>query len=159
MTNMDVVDDSSLSWMLVNGSAKLGASELDDQMLAPFAENAPPKGPADATKLFAINQTDIVTWVVDGQPLSEPQNPIIYGGVSDGWNAVTTIHMPANSTIDLIMHVANDSMDTVSRGVLSRSSRQIVANQSMSRWVIPCTFMVTNFGFWGRVKASSHTIL
>lgn len=122
MTNMDTVDDSTLTWMLVNGSAKLSASELDDQMLAPFDGNAPPSGPSDVTQLFAINQTDIVTWVVNGQPFSEPQNPIIYGNASDGWNAATTLHMPGNSTIDLIMHVANDSMDTVSC-VLSQGSQ------------------------------------
>ncbi|KAK5078743.1 hypothetical protein LTR51_000934 [Lithohypha guttulata] len=113
MTNMDIMDDSTLTWMLVNGSAKLTAPELDDQMLAPFDGNAPPSGPSDTTELFAINQTDIVTWVVNGQPFSEPQSPIIYGNVSDGWNAATTLHMPGNSTIDLIMYVANDSMDTM----------------------------------------------
>merc|ERR1712000_188033 len=112
-TSMDTMDDSALTWMLVNGSAKLNASELDDQMLAPFDGNAPPSGPSDVTELFAINQTDIVTWVVNGQPFSEPQSPIIYGNASDGWNAATTLHMPGNSTIDLIMHVANDSMDTM----------------------------------------------
>lgn len=114
------MDDSALTWMLVNGSAKLNASELDDQMLAPFDGNAPPSGPSDVTELFAINQTDIVTWVVNGQPFSEPQSPIIYGNASDGWNAATTLHMPGNSTIDLIMHVANDSMDTVSCILISR---------------------------------------
>ncbi len=110
---MGTADDSALTWMLVNGSAKLNASELDDQMLAPFNRNAPPSGPSDVTQLFAINQTDIVTWVINGQPFSEPQRPIIYGNASDGWGAATTLHMPGNSTIDLIMHVANDSMDTV----------------------------------------------
>lgn len=123
MTNMDTVDDSTLTWMLVNGSAKLNASELDDQMLAPFDGNAPPSGPSDVTELFAINQTDIVTWVVNGQPFSEPQTPMIYGNASDGWNAATTLHMPGNSTIDLIMHVANDSMDTVGYVLFSRMPR------------------------------------
>ncbi|KAL2391842.1 hypothetical protein ABEF93_000073 [Exophiala dermatitidis] len=111
--NMGPVDDTALTWMLVNGSAKLNASELNSQMLAPYDGNVPPSGPSDVTKLFAINQTDIVTWAINGQPFLEPQRPIVYGNVSDGWNAVTTLHMPGNSTVDLIMYVANDSMDTM----------------------------------------------
>ncbi|ERF69138.1 hypothetical protein EPUS_01094 [Endocarpon pusillum Z07020] len=98
MTNMHTVDDSGLTWMLVNGSAKPNATELDDQMLAPFNGNAPPSGQSDVTELFAINQTDI------------PHN---IGNASDGWNAGTTLYMPGNSTVDLIMYVANDSMDTM----------------------------------------------
>lgn len=74
----------------------------------------PPTTPATVTQLFTINQTDIVTWVVDGYPYSEPKTPIIYGNVSDAWNANTTLKMPFNSTIDLILRIANDSMDTVS---------------------------------------------
>lgn len=108
------MDDPALPWALVNGSAKLTAAELDEQTLAPFDSSGPPSGPSAVTKLFAINQTDVVTWVIDGQPFSEPSRPIIYGNTSDGWEAATSLHLPGNSTIDLIMHVANDSMDTVS---------------------------------------------
>ncbi len=113
MTNMGTVDDATLTWMLVNGSAMLNASELDGQKLAPYEGNVPPSGPSDVTQLFAIGQTDVVTWVINSQPFSEPQRPILYGNASDGWDAVTTLHMPSNSTIDLIMYVATDSMDTV----------------------------------------------
>lgn len=112
---MAPVDEPNLTWMLVNGSAKLNTSELDYRMLAPFDSNAPASGPPGVTQVFAINQTDIVTWVINDQPFSEPTRPIIYGNASDSWKAATTLHMPANSTVDLIMHVANDSMDTVSR--------------------------------------------
>lgn len=48
------------------------------------------------------------------EPFAEPARPIIYGPVSDGWGAATTILNPANATIDIVMKVANDSMDTVS---------------------------------------------
>ncbi|KIW52028.1 hypothetical protein, variant 6 [Exophiala xenobiotica] len=113
MTNMGTVDDATLTWMLVNGSAMLNASELDGQKLAPYEGNVPPSGPSDVTQLFAIGQTDVVTWVINSQPFSEPQRPILYGNASDGWDAVTTLHMPSNSTIDLIMYVATDSMDTM----------------------------------------------
>ncbi len=100
--------------MLVNGSAKPDVSELDERQLAPFEQNMPPSAPADMTRIFTINQTDVVAWVVDGYPYSEPETPIIYGNASDGWAANTTLHMPYNSTIDIIMRIANDSMDTVS---------------------------------------------
>ena len=123
MTNMGTVDDAALTWMLVNGSAKLNASELDDQSLAPYDGNVPPSGPSGVTHIFAINQTDIVTWAINGQPFSEPQRPIMYGNASDGWNAATTLHLPGNSTIDLIMYIANDSMDTVGCLPFSRRPR------------------------------------
>ena len=100
--------------MLTNGSAKLNSATLNERSLFPFEGNMPPTTPATVTRLFTINQTDILTWVVDGDPYSEPKTPIIYGNVSDAWNANTTLKMPLNSTIDLILRIANDSMDTVS---------------------------------------------
>ncbi|KAK9360812.1 conidial pigment biosynthesis oxidase PcArbB [Lipomyces starkeyi] len=108
-----ILDDSAAVWMLTNGSAKLGSSELNDQLLAPFESNMPPSAPADVTRFFTISQTDIVTWVVDGYPYSEPKMPIIYGNVSDAWTANTTLHMPFNSTVDIVMQIANDSIDTM----------------------------------------------
>jgi hypothetical protein len=111
---MSVVDHPAMTWALVNGSAKLDAAELDAYMLAPFNGNMPPTGAPNITRLFAINQTDVATWVINGQPFSEPTRPIIYGNVSDGWNAATTLHTPPNSIVDIIMNVATDSMDTVS---------------------------------------------
>ncbi|KIW35951.1 hypothetical protein, variant 2 [Exophiala oligosperma] len=100
-------------WMLVNGSATSGTVELDDQTLAPFTGNTAPSGAATVTRHFAINQTGIVTWVANREPFAEPARPIIYGSVSDGWNAATTLFTPANATVDIIMKVANDSMDTM----------------------------------------------
>ncbi|KAK9342670.1 multicopper oxidase-domain-containing protein [Lipomyces starkeyi] len=108
-----ILDDPAAVWILTNGSAKLGSSELNDQLLAPFESNMPPSAPADVTRFFTISQTDIVTWVVDGYPYSEPKMPIIYGNVSDAWTANTTLHMPFNSTVDIVMQIANDSMDTM----------------------------------------------
>lgn len=115
MTGMSTVDDPAQTYMLVNGSAKLNAAELDDTRLAPFDKISPPRGSANVTHLFAISQTGIVNWVVNGQAYSEPQRPIVYGNVSDGWNASTTLHVPGNSTVDILMYVAKDSMDTVSQ--------------------------------------------
>lgn len=106
--------DEASTWMLTNGSAKLNASELDVTLLAAFDGNIPPSTPADTTLSFMINQTDIVTWVVDGSPYLEPERPILYGNASDGWNANTTYHLPSNSTVDIIMNIANDSLDAVS---------------------------------------------
>ena len=112
---MSLLDDRDSSvWMLTNGSAKLNSSILDESSLSPFKDNMTPTTPATLTRHFAINQTDVVTWVVDGYPYSEPKTPIIYGNVSDAWNANTTLKMPLNSTIDLILRIANNSMDTVS---------------------------------------------
>ena len=112
-SEMAMVQDPHLTWMLVNGSAKLNAPELDDQKLAPFEGISPPNGPSNVTQLFAINQSGIVTWAINDHPYSEPSRPVIYGNASDGWESATTLHMPGNATIDLIMHVANDSMDSV----------------------------------------------
>jgi hypothetical protein len=101
--------------MFVNGSAKADTSELDPTMLHPFESSAaPPSTEVDLTKSFMINQTDIVTWVVDRYPYQEADIPIVFGESSDGWLASTTQHVPFNSTIDIIMSIANDSMDTVS---------------------------------------------
>ncbi len=100
-------------WMLTNGSATQDANELVESRLAPFEGNTPPTTAADVTRFFNINQTDIVTWVVDQYPYAEPTIPIIYGNMSDGWNANTTLHSPTNSTVDIVMNVANGSLDTV----------------------------------------------
>jgi L-ascorbate oxidase len=100
--------------MLTNGSAAQNSAILDAQKLFPFEGNSPVTGPADLTHSFTINQTDIVMWVVDGATYVEADVPIVYGNVSDGWKANTTFHMPSNSTIDIIMTIANDSMDLVS---------------------------------------------
>ncbi|RAR01519.1 Conidial pigment biosynthesis oxidase PcArbB [Stemphylium lycopersici] len=112
--SVNILDDRDSSvWMLTNGSAKLNSATLNERSLFPFDGNMPPITPATVTRLFTINQTDIVTWVVDGYTYSEPKTPIIYGNVSDAWNANTTLKMPLNSTIDLILRIANDSMDTM----------------------------------------------
>lgn len=92
----------------------MNASTLDTGLLQPFKSNSPPSGMADMTKVFNISQTGIVTWVIDRDPYTEASTPILYGNSSDGWNANTTLHLPLNSTIDIIMAVANDSMDKVS---------------------------------------------
>lgn len=111
----DVTEDSAMTWMYINGSAKADASILDPQALSPFEDNmSPPSGPADKTLSFLINQTDITTWVVDRFPFSEPKIPIVYGDVSGGWKANTTIHVPLNATIDIIMNIDNKSLDVVS---------------------------------------------
>lgn len=100
--------------MMTNGSAKRDVSVLNPSLLSPFDGNKPPAKMADVTKIFAINQTGIVEWVVDRYPYSEPTTPILFGNRSEAWQANTTIHVPFNSTIDIIMIVANGSMDTVS---------------------------------------------
>ncbi|KAF2178466.1 multicopper oxidase [Zopfia rhizophila CBS 207.26] len=114
ISSVNILDDRDASvWMLTNGSAKLNSSTLSERSLSPFEGNMPPTTPATVTRHFTINQTDVVTWVVDGYPYSEPKTPIIYGNVSDAWDANTTLKMPLNSTIDLILRIANDSMDTM----------------------------------------------
>lgn len=100
--------------MLVNGSAKPEIPALDPASLSPFSSDSPPSGVAAVTKMFSISQTGITTWVLDQNPYTEASRPVLYGNSSDGWNANTTIHLPYNATVDLIMMVANDSMDQVS---------------------------------------------
>lgn len=51
---------------------------------------------------------------MNGTPYQMPQVPLLYSNTSDGWNASTTLHVPLNSTVDMILQVANDSMDAVS---------------------------------------------
>lgn len=109
-----VQDDIASVWTLKNGSAVSTATTLDPLSLRPFVKIAPPLGKADITKVFTINQTDIVEWVMDGHPYAETAIPIVYGTSSDGWNASTKLHLPFNSTIDIIMVMANNSMDLVS---------------------------------------------
>lgn len=117
------------SWMLINGSAKAGATLLDPMSLAPFQANiAPPAGPATRTLSFAINQTDIVSWVIDRTPFQEPKVPILYGNASAGWDASTTKHLPLNSTIDIVLRISNQSMDTVRLFCIQTSD--ILANRS-----------------------------
>lgn len=112
-TDVSIYDDSPSVYVR---AAKSPAGMLDAQSLAPFEQNPPPNAPATATKNFNISQTDIVVWVVNGYPYSEAKMPIVYGNNSDGWNANTTLHMPYQSTVDIVMRIASDSMDTVSLG-------------------------------------------
>lgn len=107
MNNTDTI------YMLTNGSATPDSSILNTTLLHPFSSTPPPPGKADLTKSFAINQTGITTWVIDRYPYAEASIPILSGTASSGWNANTTIHLPFNSTIDIVMHVANESMDSV----------------------------------------------
>ncbi|KAJ0414301.1 hypothetical protein BJY00DRAFT_321107 [Aspergillus carlsbadensis] len=109
----DVSVDPMSVWILTNGSATQGANKLVESCLAPFEGNRPPTTPSDTTRIVNINQTDIVTWVVDRYPYDEPSVPIIYGNMSDGRYSNTTLHLPANSTVDIVMNVANDSLDTM----------------------------------------------
>ncbi|KAJ9139015.1 Multicopper oxidase [Coniochaeta hoffmannii] len=106
-----VVDDPAMVWTFTNGSAKLAAPLLDPQRLSPFESTPPSSGAANQTHVFTINQTDVTTWVVNNNPFQEPQVPIVYGTQSDAWQANTTYHMPSNSVIDIVLKVADDSMD------------------------------------------------
>ncbi|KAH8705516.1 Cupredoxin [Talaromyces proteolyticus] len=108
-----IQEDPMSTWMLLNGSATANATALDATSLRPFVSNAPPVGAANVTKYFSLNQTDIVTWVMNGYPYVEAEVPVLYGNSSDGWLANTTIQLPINSTIDVILTIANDSMDVM----------------------------------------------
>src|SRR4051812_4356516 len=108
------MEDATTIWTYTNGSAKAGAPLLDATRLSPFEDGyAPPSRPADRTLSFAINQSGIITWMVGEAPFREPNVPIIYGDVSDGWGSNTTMHLPINSTIDIIIRISDRSMDTV----------------------------------------------
>ncbi len=106
-------DPSMSVYMLQNGSATANASTLDPTLLHPFESTSPPSGMADMTKALNISQTGIVTWVMNRDPYIEAATPVLYGNSSEGWNANTTLHLPFNSTFDIIMSIADDSMDKV----------------------------------------------
>jgi len=110
---MSVANDPASVWMLTNGSAKADVATLNPSLLSPFDGNKPPTNAADLTKSFAISQTGVTEWVIDGYPFAEPKTPILLGNVSDGWQANTTVYLPFNSTIDIIMTISKDSMDTM----------------------------------------------
>jgi hypothetical protein len=135
--------NASSIWTLVNGSAKGGATQLDPAMLAPFDGNRPPSKKADLTKGFQVSQTGIVEWVIDKYPYSEPKVPIVFGNSSDGWMAGSTLHMPFNSTIDIILTISNDSMDMVAMLYPPIDAR---VNLIENRWATRCIFMVTSSG-------------
>ena len=143
-------EDPMSTWMLLNGSATANATTLDATSLQPFVSNAPPVGAANVTKHFIINETDIVTWVMDGYPYKEPVMPILYGNTSDGWLANTTIQLPINSTIDIILMIANDSMDTVR---LCPMLHYCVndTDYHVNRWATRYICMATSFGSWALV--------
>ncbi|KAJ5343453.1 hypothetical protein N7541_008006 [Penicillium brevicompactum] len=114
MSPSNVSVDPDFIWMRTNGTAKTGARELDETQLSPFEGNRPPSSKAaDLTRQFTINQTGIVTWVVNKDPYAEAEIPLIYGNASNLWDASTTLHMPSNASIDIVMNIANDSMDTM----------------------------------------------
>jgi hypothetical protein len=111
---MDAMEEPTEPWIYINGSAKADAVLLDPSVLSPLHDdNSPPSGRADKALTFTVNQTDIVTWVIDSAPFKEPDVPIVYGEISSGWDSNTTIHVPINSTIDIIITISNQSMDMV----------------------------------------------
>lgn len=114
MTASILAGDTSGVHMLANSSARTAASTLRPQDLGPFDRIAPPIHNNNVvTKNLNVSQTGIVTWVVGRYAYSEPKIPVFNGNISDGWNANTTLHLPFNATIDLIMRISPDSMDTV----------------------------------------------
>jgi hypothetical protein len=157
-TSMTAEDEPVSVWMLANGSASGGVATLDPSLLSLFGSSIPFRKVADLTKFFVINQTGIVTWVVDGYPYTEPTTPILFGDGSDGWQANSTVHMPFNSTIDVIMTIANDSMDMVGSFLQLSSLLVILANLiTLHRWAIQCIFTGTSFGSWDPVMDHSCT--
>ena len=110
---IEVGEDPMPIYILKNGSATMNASTLDTTLLHPFQSDSPPSGKADVSTVLNISQTGVVTWVMNRDPYKEASIPILYGNSSDGWSANTTLHLPSNSTIDIIMAVADDSMDKV----------------------------------------------
>ena len=161
---MNIMDDPLNVWMLTNGSAKPDASVINPQLLSPFTPTSPPSGPAHQTHNFMINQTGNVTWVLNDAPFSDPKIPIIQGNVSDGWLAKTTIHMPFNSTIDIIMRIASDSMDMVSLSLyffqwLSLWSLPQLTWDVYWRWAIPCICTAISSGCSGLAPALFHIAL
>merc|ERR1711939_122430 len=114
MTSSILAGDTSGVHMLANSSARTAASTLRRQDLGPFDRIAPPIHNHNVvTKNLNVSQTGIATWVVDRYAYSEPKIPVLNGNISDGWNANTTLHLPFNATIDLIMRISPDSMDTM----------------------------------------------
>ncbi|KAL1582284.1 hypothetical protein WHR41_09162 [Cladosporium halotolerans] len=114
MKSSILAGDTSGVHMLANSSARTAASILRRQNLGPFDRIAPPIHNNNVvTKNLNVSQTGIVTWVVDRYAYSEPKIPVLNGNISDGWNANTTLHLPFNATIDLIMRISPDSMDTM----------------------------------------------
>ena len=140
--SMQVHENSVSEWMLTNGSAVMNASTLNASLLHPLQSNSPPTGMADITKALNISQMGILTWVMSRDSYTEAATPILYGNSSDGWNANTTLHLPSNATIDLIMAVANDSMDTVRPRLGFESLRSL----TYLRWATPFTCTATNSG-------------
>lgn len=113
--SQNLVETQETTWMYINGTEKANTALLDAKMLSPFETDvSPPPGDADRILAFTVNQTDIVTWVLGGDaPFNEPSVPILNGNTSTGWNATTTFHLPLNATIDLVVNVADQSLDTV----------------------------------------------
>ena|SRR5579862_3780420 len=105
-------NDADGTYMYLNGSAISGAINLNSSSLAPFATNAPPST-ADVTYNFVINQTDTTIWQINAQPFVDPIVPILFGNASEGWTANTTYFVPDNAVVDLVLSIANDSLDTM----------------------------------------------
>ncbi|KAI9680058.1 MAG: hypothetical protein M1817_005074 [Caeruleum heppii] len=121
-----VPEDPNIIWALTNGSAKTDNTVLDPVDLRPYERVEPPTEAADVTLSFAINQTGIVTWVMSQYSYEEAETPILYGDGSDGWRANTTFHIPMNSTVDVIMAVANNSMDMSGMAVVLVEGEEVL---------------------------------
>lgn len=82
------------------------------------------------TKVFNISQTGIVTWVINRGPYTEAKTPVLFGNSSDGWKANTTYHFPSNKTIDIVMSVAEDSMDKARPSQRKKQMRKLNLRRS-----------------------------
>ena len=98
--------------MSINGSANPGATAVDESKLNPFVP-LPPPSVADVSLYFTINQMQPTVWVINSQPFVDPVVPILFGNSSSGWSANTTYFAPANATINLLVSIANDPLDTM----------------------------------------------
>ena len=110
--NNETVGTVGEPYMSINGSAKSDSVVLNESALNPFPP-LPPPSVADVSFHFTINQTEPTVWVINSQPFVDPVVPILFGNTSDGWHANTTYFAPLNATIDLVISIANDSLDTM----------------------------------------------
>jgi FtsP/CotA-like multicopper oxidase with cupredoxin domain len=98
--------------MYLNGSAMGSATNLSESALSPVPANPPPAN-ATVTFNFVINQTEPTVWQINAQPFVDPIVPILFGNSSEGWTANTTYFVPDTAVVDLVLSIANDSLDTM----------------------------------------------
>lgn len=114
LTRSHAYPDIEAQYMLLNGTQRpndASIKTLQPAALSPFDQTVLPAMTSNITKVFAISQTEMTSWIISNASYVESTVPVLFGETSTAWVANTTLHIPRHTWVDIIMTIDSASMD------------------------------------------------